>query len=354
MSIHQFLIKYTPAMRYIETGSLLVGSISYHRSFRRQEGRQPVDGSRVAMTIVDELAMLPGPLVDKLFALYACGVHDYQKEVFDPRQVLAMIRFNDPYRPEKVIGRANGNADGSFCYVGPNDKEVLLRSLCKHVENFGPAIQNFSELQVAREELVSRGVNKDILSTVSDKALSVYFVANETQFLLKLIHPFWERHGRTSEEFLHLICAMNGVDRLVFWEDVNQRYNPVTKQRMELIDQFTMNLLYPIAGRMGLDVQGKELQHIDDLYKAWFEQKGRIEEFRRLNWIRKHTPFKYLQSRAVFIGKSELMDEYFAGLRSLVEERIEPLDNDRFPLLLRDNITQTLVAHQLSMGRREF
>ncbi len=176
-------------MKAKELAPLFIGSITYHKSFRRQGERQPVDGSEVAMTIVDELATLPGPLVDKLFALYACGVHDYQKEVFDPRQVLAMMRFNDPYQPERIIGRANGNADGSFCYVGPENKECLLRRMCKHVETFNPATSR-TGLQGAREELTSQGVDEKTLLRLTDKALSVYFLANETQFLLKLVHPF--------------------------------------------------------------------------------------------------------------------------------------------------------------------
>ena len=68
--------------------------------------------------------------------------------------------------------------------------------------------------------------------------------------------------------------------------------------------------------------------------------------------MRENTPIKYLQSRAVFFGESEMMDEYFTALRSLVEERIEHLGNDQFPLLLQDDVTQMLVAHQLSQGHR--
>lgn len=340
-------------MRRIETGRLLLGSINYHQSFRRHEGKQPIDGSQVAMVVVDELAMLPGPLVDKLLVLYACGVHDYQKEVFDPRQVLAMIRFNDPYRPEAIIGRENGNADGSFCYVSPNDKRDLLEGLCQQIESFDPLeAANVSELDQVREELVRRGVDERFLLTVSDKALLVYFLANEAQFLLKLIHPFWERNGRTSEELLHLICAMNGIDKLVFWEDLSQRYNVATRERMDLIDGFTMALLPSIAERMGLRGENEDFQSVDDLYQMWFKQKDRMRDFRHLNWLRKKPPIKYLQSRAVFFGEKELMEEYFTALRLLVEERIGFLESDRFQQLLQDEVALTLVMNQLSNGRR--
>jgi hypothetical protein len=339
-------------MKTLEVGSLLLKSIAYHRSFRAPIERQPVDGSKVAMTMVDDLATLPGPLIDKVFALYACGVHDYQKKVFNPPQILAMIRYHKPYQPNRTIGRINSNAERSFCYVGPNDKDILLETLCDRVESFDPANQETSGLQEVREDLVTRGVNKTFLPTISDKALTVYFLANEAQLLFALIHPFWERNGRTSEEFLHLICGMNGVNQLAFCANTDERYNPVTKERMRLIDGFTMSLLSRIAEKMGLETEDREFLHVDDLYRAWFEDKGKIDEFDKLDRKRKRMPLKYLHSRVVFSGEPTLMTEYFTAINAIIKKRIEHLDSNQFALVLQDETARTLVAHQLSQGQR--
>jgi hypothetical protein len=345
-------------MSNVELVPLLFRSLAYHRNLQGRKEEQPIDGSKLSLSAVDELATLQGPLIDKLFTLYACGVHDYQSEVFPPRQILAMIfNVNIPYAPSRLVERANGNGDLSICFVGPKDKKVLLQELCSSVENFStasfssgaPSPEKPSRLVGVREELMSRGVDKKVLSSMSDKALSVYFLANEAQFLFALIHPFWDRNGRTSEEFMHLICATNGVGKLLFCKDPNQRNNPVTEERMELLNGFFRELLVPVAQRMELDFKDGEITCINDLYRVWFRSKGKEDQFEISSRRHKKTLGRYLQHKTFFSGEPELMEEYFAALRDLVRERIEKLGNDELPMF-NDNITQTLVAHQLSAG----
>lgn len=338
-------------MKNLEVGSLLLNSVFHHRSFRTPVERQSVDGSKISMALVDDLATLPGPLKDKLLVLYACGVHDFQKEVFDPRQVLAMIRFNNVYRPDGIITRMNGNGDGSFCYVGPDDKDNLLTALCEGVENFDPADQKGLDLNGAREDLEKKGVDGKVLASTSNRDLAVYFMASEAQFLLALDHPFWERNGRSSEEFMHLACAINGTTKVVFYQDADQRYNPVTQERMSLLDESAISLLPVIAAKMGLETEDRNFGHVDDLYKAWFEGQGRPGEFEKRDRQRKGLIRRFLQSRTALAGEPALMDGYFAALKSIVSERIGRLGKGQFDLLSQDNITSTLTAHHLSRGR---
>ncbi len=335
-------------MRAIETARLLAESVVFHRGFKRKD-IQPIDGSFLAGTMIDDLATQEGALMEKLFALYACGVHEYQPQVFDPRQVLKMIRYNDPYQPGRIVRMANGGKEGVFCCVSPKDKEVLLRRLCEAIENRDPSPAPSLELLDTRERLVSAGVERYIVDEISDRALIIYFIANQTHFILKLIHPFWERNGRTSEEFMHLICATHSVDRRAFWTNAGERLNPVTIARMEIIDTASLSLLEEIAQQMGME-QGQKYSTVDNIYQAWFERKNEGRKFKMLQCLRKATPLKYMQSQAVFPFNGELMEEYFEALKKIVESMIDEIADKKVSRLLGNKVTQSLVANQLTHG----
>lgn len=339
-------------MSYLENITLLTRSAMHHRRLISPCSSTDIDGSKNAFLAIDELALLKGPFYQKVFTLYACGIHDYKKEVLDPRQVLSMMISGDTCRYDRSVKRLNGMANGTFCCIAPTKKMDLLGKLGSKVDSIAP---NFSEhsflLENLRKTLMTMGVDRNRLEALSDKALITFVIANETQLLLAIIHPFWERNGRTSEEAMHLVCATNGVRKFVFWDDVKQRYNEITRERMDLIDKLAISLLPEVAKRMELEIGNCELGSVHDLYKLWNMQKGSINIYLLLNYLQKHTLVKYFQTKSACLGSPNLMRSYLNALCLVVEDRINRISQDNLAELIKDPINQQLVANHLIKGK---
>lgn len=339
-------------MGRLENLVLLAKSAAYHKSLVGSDLTLTIDGSREAFLAIDELSLLRRPLIENIFTLYACGIHDYKKEVLDPRQVLSMIKTNDECRYDRSVKRLNGMASGKFCCIAPADKMDLLQALCGKIESIS---SNFTTASSAEEELrkklLAMGVNRDRIEMMSDKSLVTYLIANEMQFLLAIIHPFWERNGRTSEEAMHLVCATNGVSRLVFWDDVRKRHNEITEERMDLINKLAISLLPEIAKRMGIEVMDCNMTSVHDIYKLWYQQKGLTKVYLLFDYLQKRTPAKYIQTRTACLGNAQLIRSYHLALRSVVEDRISLINHEDLTKLMEDKINQQLLAHHLTRGK---
>lgn len=319
------------------------------RKLIRGNNIAPPDGSRDVIYGIEELATLEGPLLDKIFTIYASGVDEHVDRIFDARQLLAMIKFNDFYKPNAVIKRNNSMGERTFCCVEANNKLATLTALCEAIDGttiYPHAYKN--ELNCYRDDLRGRGVSPNILEQTSDKELLVYSIANEAQFIFAVDHPFWERNGRTSEEVLQLVCAEKGVQRRVFWDDISQRYNPVTQSRMGVINGCALGLLPHIAQQMGMQ-DSENIADMQSLYRTWFSEKGQLDEYEFKKFLLEKTPLKYKQSRAIFPDQ-ELMAAYFDGLQTIVDKRLAMIHEDRLPQLMQDEINQQLVAHFLTFS----
>lgn len=334
---------------FTEKLSILLHSYKANEGFKRPHELTLCDGSQHSLTALIELSMIPGSTLEKIFVLYACGVDDHQAQVFDPRQVLSMTLYRDWYGPDKLTSRDNGMAGGKFCCVAGRQKPEVLAELATAIDTIQPFSEhhNPEAFTCFRASLERNGVSKQILTSKTDEALNILACANMSQFLFAIIHPFWDRNGRTSEELLHLICLSNGVKPLVFFNDIAKRYNERSALRMSTLDGVALELLPEIAQKMGQLSREEAYATVFDVYKQQSADLGMLHEYERWLLLQRKTPLGFIRSKAVIFGCAGIMGAYHDSVHQIIVEKIAYLDPSNLTRLLVDPITIRLVANQL-------
>lgn len=307
------------------------------------------DGSNCSTQIIEELALCNGRLIDKVYALYACGVTGYEGKVFSPKQLIAMIAHRNPYEVGQVRRWIGGIRTESGVIYGPSpqNKQGLLERLCDALDEWTPS--KFRSIpDKTREALKARlELTPEKISEISDYQLTVYLVANYTQFAFLLIHPFWNRNGRHSEEVMHLFCLSNSAGRRVFWQDTSQRYNSATSTRMELINHLGLKLLTEMLGK--LDINTDPNSALTTGFKQYFLREANITSRVALACL---SPYLY-RFVAQYLAPKQL-NRYFECLEGKIGEMISKLSPESFGELIEDKIALKLLEHHLTYGTSRF
>lgn len=93
-----------------------------------------VDGSKITISLLDELAMEPVALKEKIYAIYASGVEDYEGLVFSPKQLLSMLVHGNSYKPGEICHWTGGIRTDIGIIYGPRfpQKNICLSRCVTH------------------------------------------------------------------------------------------------------------------------------------------------------------------------------------------------------------------------------
>lgn len=102
-----------------------------------------------------------------------------------------------------------------------------------------------------------------LLKQVDDD--SIYNLVSFAQYYFTILHPFYERCGRTSEDLMYLLFEQAGIDKR-YISCTGNRASPLAKERMALINHAAEVFNQKIALHFGL--ASEEIHKTPDLYKA--------------------------------------------------------------------------------------
>lgn len=102
-----------------------------------------------------------------------------------------------------------------------------------------------------------------LLKQVDDD--SIYNLVSFAQYYFTILHPFYERCGRTSEDLMYLLFEQAGIDKR-YISCTGNRTSPLAKERMALINHAAEAFNQKIAWHFGLDPE--EIHKTPDLYRA--------------------------------------------------------------------------------------
>jgi len=300
------------------------------------------DGSNCSTQIIEELALCNGRLADKVYALYACGVTGYEGKIFSPKQLVSMIVHRDPYQVGQVCKWIGGIRTESGVIYGPSpqNKQALLENLCDTLDEWTPS--KFRSIPSEKKEELRTRLEFGT-ETISDHQLAVFFVANYAQFTSLVIHPFWNRNGRHSEEMMHLFCLSNSAGKRVFWQDISQRYNSATSIRMELVNHLGLELLTEILGELDIDTDPDSA--LTTGFKQYFLREGNMLSRVTLACL---SPYHY-RFVAQYLTPKQL-SQYFECLEGKIGEMISKLSPESFGELIEDETALKLLQHHLAHG----
>lgn len=94
---------------------------------------------------------------------------------------------------------------------------------------------------------------------------SIHYLVSFAQYYFALLHPFYERCGRTSEELMYLLFERVGFG----WRYISatgDRSSPLAYERMALINRAAEDFNRKIAQHFGLATQG--IRKTPDIYRA--------------------------------------------------------------------------------------
>lgn len=299
------------------------------------------DGSNCSTQIIEELAICDGRLIDKVYALYACGVTGYEGKTFSPKQLVSMIVHRNPYQVGQICRWTGGIRTESGIIYGPSpqNKQVLLEHLCDALDEWTSS----KFRNIPNETVGALKARLELTETTSDYQLAVYLVANYAQFVLLAIHPFWNRNGRHSEEVMHLFCLSNSAGKRPFWQDVTQRYNRATSTRMELVNRLGLELLTEILGELGVDTDPNSA--LTTGFKRYFLKESNISSRVALTCL---SPYLY-RFVARYLTPRQL-NRYFECLEGKISKMISKLSPESFNELVEDETAIKLLEHHLTYG----
>lgn len=303
------------------------------------------DGSDLTTKLIDELALQDGPMLDKIFALYATGVTDHEGKTFSPKQIISMVVHDNPYTPEDICRWTGGVRTESGIVYGPSreEKQGLLNDLCCTLDEWDPGKSKSRGQQIS-----GNGEIKEIgKNFVTDRELSTYLVANYAQYVFLVIHPFWNRNGRTSEELMQLFCSQNQSRKLVFWQDDGTRYNVATKTRMNLINQLSQELLAGVLADLGVSVEGEKA--VTEGYKKYFLSDNPNPATRLALSVMKPYHYRFISN----ILSPDQSAKYYVAMENRIKTMIEKLKPESFANLLEDSDAKKLLQHHLIYGHFE-
>ncbi len=301
-----------------------------------------LDGSSVTLALIDDLAILGGPLKDKIYALYASGVEGYEGQVFSPKQIISMLIHKNPYRPGDMCRWTGGIRTDTGIIYGPRypQKQYLFESLCDELDLWNPKIFKDTSLRYASELRDKLDIER--AGSFSDSELATYLVANYAQYIYLIIHPFWNRNGRTSEELLILFSSSNSARRHVFHEN-SVRYNVSSSTRMELINGMAAEIVTDILQKIGVDNFVTETQGYNNLIL----KEGTSVQKNVVNMI---GPYLYRFAENV-VGKDAL-NKYFNALETELSKMINDIRPDGFVNLINNKSAIRLLNHYMKYGHK--
>lgn len=94
---------------------------------------------------------------------------------------------------------------------------------------------------------------------------SIFNLVSFAQYYFALLHPFYERCGRTSEDLMYLLFEQAGIDKR-YISCTGNRSSPLSRERMAIINHAAEAFNQKIALQFGLECDG--IQKTPDLYKA--------------------------------------------------------------------------------------
>ena len=304
------------------------------------------DGSHTTLALLDELAMTPGPLKEKVYTLYACGVEGYEGQTFSPKQLASMVIHRNPYKPGDICHWVTGIRTESGIIYGPRypQKQHLFESLCDTLDLWTPNL--FRDIPQSQIQQLRNGLDKNGTShqDISNMELAVFLEASYAQFTYLLIHPFWNRNGRTSEEMMILFSSSNSARRQVFHEN-GRRYTSGSATRMNLVNSLASETLVDTLEELGVP---SSLSTADtEGYQTLIQKQG--------SPIQRHTvnitgPYLYRFAETIVGGGA--LNAYFDLVENKLNEMIKNVRPENFPDVINNPYALRLLSHYLTHGHR--
>lgn len=121
-----------------------------------------------------------------------------------------------------------------------------------------PSVHNLPVLLSAYTQRV-----ESLLAEVNE--YNIYYLVSFAQYYFAVLHPFYERCGRTSEDLMYLLFEKVGIGKR-YISCTGNRSSPIAQARMELINESVESFNRRIAKAFGLETMG--IYKTPDIYRA--------------------------------------------------------------------------------------
>lgn len=154
--------------------------------------------------------------------------------------------------------------------------------------------------------------NRKISELVADvDESSIYNLVSFAQYYFALLHPFYERCGRTSEDLMYLLFEQAGANKR-YISSTGNRCSTLAQERMEMINQTTETFNQKIALYFGLE--SEKIRKTPDIYReltaTYFpDQFSRLYTPENTRPFYYHHPIPGLLSAYYFLMEALLFDE---------------------------------------------
>jgi len=169
---------------------------------------------------------------------------------------------------------------------------------------------------------------------------TVYELVSFAQYYFTLLHPFYERCGRTSEELMYLLFYQTHRKSTLYISNTGWRESPLCKERQRIINSAVENFNKRIAVCLGID-EG-DIRKTPDIYRA-ITKKYFPNRFEEIYGEKRDRPFYYTHPIL------EVLEMYYFAMESLLYDEIVGFDLNCPPSSVLE-----LKTHLKEKGSKEY
>lgn len=178
-----------------------------------------------------------GAFIDQLRCIHFLGMAGNESIMLYPSQTRRLQTDAVARIAGEIRNIPTGFGDYRFNAPSPANLQALLSVYARKVESLLPEVER----------------------------ASVHDFVSFAQYYFALLHPFYERCGRTSEDLMYLLFEQVGIGKR-YISCAGDRASPLAHERMQLINEAAEIFNRKIAWHFGLDPSG--IRTTPDIYRA--------------------------------------------------------------------------------------
>ncbi len=252
-----------------------------------------------------------GAFIDQLRCIHFLGMAGNESIMLYPSQTRRLQTDAVARIAGEIRNIPTGFGDYRFNAPSPANLKTLLSVYARKVESLLPD--------------VNRG--------------SVHDFVSFAQYYFALLHPFYERCGRTSEDLMYLLFEQVGIGKR-YISCAGDRASPLAHERMQLINEAAEIFNRKIAWHFGLDPTG--IRTTPDIYRA-LTARYFPEQFDAV--YAQETPRPYYYAHPI----RQLLPAYYFLMEALLFDELQDFNLDSPPAHIA-----RLGRHLHEKGHREY